>query len=296
VADCDLDPLDADEQEVFAPPVPPVPFFQSIRAQLQAAAGPQRPARPLQDPEITKAHEEALVYDRHLAKLAEDWGTDADALMKAAPLERARILGRDRFEGSIHELAERAGVPTRICRVLAAKEPLAETPALVAAREFIAERRNFLLLLGGVGTGKSLAACWTLLSQRRQTTRDPVTNQDLLVPSEINFNAIRFVRASEIARLSVFDDRDTWDDLRTVHHLVVDDLGTEAATEFWAERLNELIDVRHGSELPTVLTSNLSAPEFKTHYGARITSRVNSDGVVANCGAVDLRAAGKAQP
>jgi DNA replication protein DnaC len=296
VADCDLDPLDADEQEVFAPPVPPVPFFQSIRAQLQAAAGPQRPARPLQDPAITEAHEEALEYDQHRTKLAEDWGADADALMKAEPLERARILGRDRFEGSIHELAERAGVPTRTCRVLAAKEPLSETPALVAAREFVSEHRNFLLLLGGVGTGKSLAACWTLLSQRRQKTRDPVTGQDLPVPGEIDFGLIKFTRASEIARLSVFDDRDTWDDLRTVHFLVVDDLGVEAETPLWTERVGELVDVRYGEELPTVITSNLDAAAFRARYGARIASRVNSDGIVANCGAGDRRAAGKAQP
>ncbi len=243
------------------------------------------------DPVVTAAHEEALNYDHHLMKLAEHWSwDDANLLMKAQPLKRARVLAAESFKDSLYDLGERAGVPYRVVAVLSKPEKLVETPALAAVREFIASDLTFCLLLGGVGSGKTIAACWSFLDRRIYGFLDPVTRQNFPLPTAIRLSAVRFVRASEIARLSAFDDAEEWEELREIPHLVVDDLGVEAPTAYWAERFGELIDVRYGERLATVITSNLSAPEFRAKYGARVASRVNSDGIVANCGARDLRA------
>lgn len=219
------------------------------------------------------------------------------AAQAAAEEERERaataaeaLRWRRLFVASIPRELHAMGAPSRIAEAIFAEEDRAErgeprrfdqTEAAVAARAFVESRKSMLLLFGGVGAGKSTAAAWTLLRARS------VGNE----PHEITLDPTRgmFVRATELARMSKFDDGGEWARVLRVRWLVVDDLGVENMGDFWAERINELLDVRYGDRLRTVLTANKSRDEFKAIYGDRIVSRIRDDGLVANAGDVDLR-------
>ncbi|HEY3449911.1 MAG TPA: hypothetical protein VGK67_26395 [Myxococcales bacterium] len=243
--------------------------------------------------------DDALAHARFYAKRL-SWDDDAAAVIAMTPEERARTLGGDdAFVDSIADLTDR-GVPERIKDLLFRdalqgeyRRPLAETAGLAGAREFVASKLTFLGLLGGVGAGKSVAADWTLTTVRATQHEDPVTRILFNVPGAIRLRDVQVVRSTELARLSKFgDDSETWDELREVPHLVVDDLGVETLNDFWAERLGELIDVRYGARRRTIFTSNLSVAAFKKRYGARVVSRLRDDGLIVSCGVRDLRSRG----
>lgn len=199
-----------------------------------------------------------------------------EAAAEAAELKAAR-----RWEiGAIPDVLGKVGVPLRLGEAVR-DEAFADfegrprvfwdTDAMVAARAFVASKKSFLVLFGGVGSGKSAAAAWTLAGK----------------------GSAGFVRAAKLARISKFEDGGEWEDALRVRWLVIDDLGTESVSDYWFERVNELLDSRYGDRLRTVITSNLSKEEIKTKYGDRIASRIRDDGMVVGCGSDDLRAAKK---
>jgi DNA replication protein DnaC len=75
--------------------------------------------------------------------------------------------------------------------------------------------------------------------------------------------------------------------------LVIDDIGTEVQTPSWQQVLDDVLDARWQCSLATVLTSNLSAENFKTRYGERIADRIRDDGCVASLSGQSMRAPGK---
>lgn len=218
--------------------------------------------------------------------LAAEWN-DALTEDETRIAAKQRAVSELRLIDSIATRLPDMGVPVRIAEAVQAEQRLPETArqfwesrAMKAARRFVAERHTFLLLLGGVGAGKSCAACWTLLQARGGWSG-----------TELDRNHGRFVRAAEAARISRFNDDGQWRDLLRVPWLVIDDLGVEAMSDYWSERINELIDTRYGNRLATALTSNLNAAQFKAtnRYGERISSRIRDDGVVVGCGDEDHR-------
>jgi DNA replication protein DnaC len=56
--------------------------------------------------------------------------------------------------------------------------------------------------------------------------------------------------------------------------LILDDLGSDRATEWAIETLYLIIDGRDSNLKPTFITTNLSVQEIESHYGARIASRI----------------------
>lgn len=229
-----------------------------------------------QNPELAAAWDEARDEDeqRKIARERQRW---EQALLR-----------------SIHARLPDMGVPRRLADAVEAEMLVAaeqrrwwETRAMQAARRYVGERKTFLLMLGGAGAGKSAAASWVLTHARTR----------LYEEWEIEIEPSRgmFVRSAEAARIPRFDDQeDLWRRMLNVQWLVLDDLGIETMSDFWSERVNELLDARYGNRRRTVLTSNLEVEPFKARYGDRIVSRLREDSIIVDVGNEDCRKAATA--
>lgn len=159
------------------------------------------------------------------------------------------------------------------------------TPALAAARAFVAQHeRPILVLLGGVGTGKTSAATW--------------------IAREVGGSRPGKVMATVLERRGRYDrDRAdgerplmAWLEERTL--VVLDDLGVEPidGKGYFAALVDELVDRAYSHRRRLVITSNCSSGVLRERLGERVASRLNDAGgsaVTVDCGAVDLRRAGK---
>ncbi len=69
------------------------------------------------------------------------------------------------------------------------------------------------------------------------------------------------------------EGRGTYDLILNCDLLVIDDLGTEMATQFTKSALYNLVNTRILSHKPTIINTNLSLKEIEAKYTARISSR-----------------------
>ena len=177
-----------------------------------------------------------------------------------------------------------ADVPRVLATVLAGP---AETESTGAVAEFDANKALWcLLLMGGVGCGKSTAVGAMVYAAAASAQRNPPLRGD-----ERRHMMPVWVRAVEASRLSGFGE-DTEARLRgwrRARLLVVDDLGTELMTPTWQQALEDVLDYRYQHSLRTVLPTNLTAAEFKARYGARIVDRIRQDGMVRELSAASMR-------
>ncbi len=171
-----------------------------------------------------------------------------------------RIDADERLVRHLEGFVMKAGLSER--DVAAAKAP-ADGEAMSAARTWWAQgdtRKAWLVLLGGVGTGKTVAASWLAL----EALRDGQT--------------AAYVRSSALARVSSFDEgRIELDRLKRVGLLVVDDVGAEHLTGHAAATLNDLFDTRHAQRRHTVVCANLEGKQLAERLGERLADRIRSD-------------------
>lgn len=137
---------------------------------------------------------------------------------------------------------------------------LDDTPSVAFTRTWHASGRTFLLLFGGPGTGKTMAAAWAC-HQRRGAL---------------------FTRALDACALGLFtpEGMATMERLRSADFLVLDDMGAEFMSDVWRAQLDALIDVRYSERRGTIITSNLDAAKFRERYGERIADRLRHDGMM----------------
>ena len=190
--------------------------------------------------------------------------------------EAAREAEQERRNKSAaHNALRLSGCPARVVASLA---ELTDTQPLLSARAFIAAPRDekwWHVMLGSVGSGKSTAAAW---AARMLLLRLKLAEQ----PSGTHRERCRWLTGAELGRIYTHD-RDLardWEALKRSSVLVVDDLGTEGADSRSAEALWELVEARTGNTWPTILTSNLTAGEFKRRYGDRIADRIRACAVI----------------
>ena len=227
--------------------------------------------------------DEARAWAAAHPELAAAWDEAAEEEEERDRVRRAAANERE-ILASAGPTLRRMGVPVVTVEALESglRGSLRDTKALCAARRFVAGRQSLLVLFGGAGAGKTLAACWCLLRARsRKEYRE----------DEWVLDAGRgaFVRGSAIARLSRFDDGGVWDRLLSVRWLVVDDLGAQGGGDYFSERINELVDARYADRLRTIVTCNVTPEAFRERVGDRIVSRIRGDGAVVGCGDDDLR-------
>lgn len=111
-----------------------------------------------------------------------------------------------------------------------------------------------LMLLGGVGTGKTFAACCIANAPIDKGYSVWVVTAGALTRAAGNFSL------SEEAFLKI----------RKVDLLVIDDFGTQANTEHGLSLLFEVIDERYKAKKPLVITSNLTAGDLKNTTDIRL--------------------------
>ena len=157
-----------------------------------------------------------------------------------------------------------AGVPSRLVEVIESGEGLDETRALSIARS---QTSGILVLSGPRGVGKTLAAVWWLM------------RTDFPDPRFVTPERRRFLDAPALARWPRYDDA-KMTELERARALVIDDIGLEYDDTKGAFRslFDALVNARYAADLPTCVTTNLTADEFKLRYGERVADRIRETG------------------
>jgi DNA replication protein DnaC len=154
-------------------------------------------------------------------------------------------------------------------------EKIERTEAVDAVDDFTAKPSLWcLLLLGGVGAGKSTAAGKAAVDARRSRRA-----------------SVQWLRPAIESLNPAFGDeaRGKVNSWRGCGLLVVDDIGTEMMTPTWQQCLDDVFDHRYQHSLRTIITSNLGGEEFKKRYGERIADRIREDGMVVTLANKSLR-------
>ena len=75
------------------------------------------------------------------------------------------------------------------------------------------------------------------------------------------------------------------EDILTCDLLIIDDLGTEFATQFTTAELYNIVNSRILASLPTIISTNLGMPEVAEKYSQRVASRIiGSSAALYFCG------------
>jgi DNA replication protein DnaC len=134
---------------------------------------------------------------------------------------------------------------------------------LAKCREFAAAPHGFLVMIGGVGTGKSQLAAATLRECHRWGGHY-FRHSDLVTRLRANY-------------LKGYKSQEREEDIRSsccdAKLLVIDEIGTAVGGNDAEVLLYDVLDYRYTHLLPTVLCSNLNANDFKTSIGERLTDR-----------------------
>lgn len=118
-----------------------------------------------------------------------------------------------------------------------------------------------LLFYGEKGTGKTYAAACIANELLERGASVIMTN---------------FSRISNDMQSSFHGKNDYIDDICSVDLLIIDDYQAERETEYMREVVFTIIDARYSTGLPLVVTTNMSAEDFKAYDTDRNTARVIS--------------------
>lgn len=240
--------------------------IEAIRRDLDALGRPRHPG-------VASVVQPSLVAD---------WRVDLDRWRQANPggEERYSLLCEE-FDATEAHLAavartrrkpglESVGMPKRVGGVLAALKPAS---AHTAVAQWLAGPKTWLLLVGTVGTGKSVAAghaCQLAVDQGKRA---------LWVDAH-GFSS----------RVGGFEGQRESRRLQSVDLLVLDDLGTEHRTDWVQALLHEVLLVRHEEQRKTVITANeTGAQTVEQLLGPRLYDRVRSDCVQVRMTGQSLR-------
>ena len=128
---------------------------------------------------------------------------------------------------------------------------------LTKVQEFEKARRGFLVMLGDLGTGKSHLAVGVL---RKSKSGLYVKQSELL----------RRLRQSY--RDKAADD--PVDEAQDAGCLVLDEVGFSAGGRDELPMLHDILDHRHGNQMPTILSGNITMDELDRVIGERMADRL----------------------
>jgi DNA replication protein DnaC len=132
--------------------------------------------------------------------------------------------------------------------------------AYEGAQRYAEEPRNWLLIQGGYGVGKThLAAAIANACLSRGLPVTLLNAPDLL----------DYLRAAYSPSAGETFDR-RFEELRDAPLLILDDLGTQNATAWAEEKLFQILNHRYIARLPTVITTNLALDELDPRLSSRL--------------------------
>lgn len=127
------------------------------------------------------------------------------------------------------------------------------------AVHFAQNLQGWLLLMGGYGCGKTHLAA----AIANQVVSQGVPTLFLTVPDLLDWLRFSFDQAE-----GSFEER--FEEIRNIHLLVLDDLGTQNATPWAQEKLFQIINDRYIKRLPTVVTTNQNLEEIDGRIRSRL--------------------------
>ncbi len=184
--------------------------------------------------------------------------------MRISQLPRPGVFASDAEEAAM-ERAERerqyrdrikaAGIPARYAEARACDCP---EEVFSYAKRVMAGYGGWLMLVGPNGTGKTYAAC--------------------AVANEIAWSRrVLFTTVKQMVD-TVQRDRAALRTFANVPFLVLDDLGKEDATAWKQPDVFDVIQRRDANIKPTVVTTNLTPDQMRSHYGG---DALNGDAIVS---------------
>jgi len=134
--------------------------------------------------------------------------------------------------------------------------------AFNTAKNYAHHLNGWLLLMGSYGTGKThLAAA--------------IANEVVSLGFETLFltvpDLLDWLRYSFGSDETTYEER--FEEIRNIHFLVLDDLGTQNTTAWSREKLFQIINHRYTHRLPTVLTTNLALSQIDERVSSRLQDR-----------------------
>ena len=138
---------------------------------------------------------------------------------------------------------------------------------------------NWLMLVGGFGLGKTHLALAAGIEILKYFAKEEVKGNMNTVYS--GRPKVKFVSSSELVQ-SIRDsyDSDQLNELdlmngyKNTKLLIIDDLGTEKASEWQQEKMYIILDYRYRELLPTIITTNLEVGGLQEHLSERVVERI----------------------
>lgn len=164
-------------------------------------------------------------------------------------------------------------VPPKLARVLAGG--LRTTTALERVAQWLETDLDVLVLQGGTGSAKSIAAAWAFEFVQHRAPITPTGHR----------RSPLWLDARSLAAWSSFDAR-FWSDYDNASLIVIDDAGIEENADRLAAAIERVVNV---STARAVVTTNLGGRVFAERYGDRVLSRIHGAGRWSCIVEVDLR-------
>lgn len=237
-----------------------------------------------------RAESEALARELEDPAYRAERQRERERKREAARREHERCVA----EGArLHWLSQ--GIGEREADVLQAGLDADRYPVVRVVRGFWEQSvKTILLLCGGSGTGKSVAACEPI-TQCRFQYQHPDFGPTWAVSSRPRDRG-HYALAGDLAVGEKFGPKaeKLLATLLAVRYLVIDELGQEVMTQPWMSLFERIVSERHRAKKKLVLVSNLDVDAFRKHYGesgeseGRIMRRIRTDGKVFGTGSRDL--------
>lgn len=141
-------------------------------------------------------------------------------------------------------------------------------PALATVRAWRDSRKArtgkaTLMLLGGAGCGKTVAAAWAIANTR-------------------GAEYLKMQALSNLYRAGFGEDHERFQRLLSTSLLVVDELTTERDIELGRAALHEVIDERQSRDRATILIANRTKKEIAERYDPRTIDRLREGATVCS--------------
>lgn len=195
--------------------------------------------------------------------------------------ERHELRARYDDDAWNYEQLRHIGCPDKFIDTI--RGTMRETQSWRAARDWMLDLPWSLMLVGGTGCGKSVAAAW--VAHQRLMRGFGVHWVDCPRQSEASMYGVE----AELRRFQC----------RTAHTLVLDDLGSGRreretkpgeANHLWLAWLDDVLGSRANEGRKTVITTNRTAVELKAWLGERLVDRLR-DGTVSSSSERSMRGA-----